>query len=114
MVKLTVITQFWKSIGKTGILAASKKRIPMEVVLGDGSVSLNIADILNKWKSDFGSLFRNVNPLADQAPEIDQNIVFSQEHDTYNEHISILDVKREIDDAKLGKASGIDTIPIEV
>ena len=86
----------------------------MEVVLEDGSVSLNIADILNKWKSDFGSLFRNVNPSADHAPEIDQNIAFSQEHFTYNEHISILDVKRAIDDAKLGKASGIDNIPIEV
>ena len=38
----------------------------------------------------------------------------ARKHFTYNDHISILDVKKAIDDAKKGKASYIDNIPVEV
>ena len=46
-------TPFWKSIGKIGVNGASLQHIPMEVVLEDSSVSFNISDILNKWRTDF-------------------------------------------------------------
>ena len=107
-------TQFWKSIGKIGINGASKQHIPMEVVLEDGSVSFNISDILNKWQTDFSSLFRSANQSADCSTENHNYSSKAHEQVTYNEHISILDVKKAIDDAKKGKASGIDNIPVEV
>ena len=31
----------------------------MEVVLGDGSVSFNITDVLRKWQDEFSSLFKS-------------------------------------------------------
>ena len=107
-------TQFWKSIGKIGINSTNRKHIPLEIVLEDGSISLNISDILNKWQTDFSSLFRTVHQTPNSSDEIHQNNNPSHEECTYNENISILDVKKAIDDAKMGKASGVDCIPVEV
>ena len=86
----------------------------MEVVLEDGSVSFNISDILNKWQNDFSSLFRSANQSADCSTENRNDSSKAREQFSYNDHISILDDKKSIDDAKKGKASGIDNIPVDV
>ena len=44
-------TEFWKSIGKVGI--SGIRKIPMEVVLDDGSISYFQKDVLEKWKKIF-------------------------------------------------------------
>ena len=41
--------EFWRSIGTIGI--GKQRSIPMEVVLVDGSISHNIKEVLNEWKS---------------------------------------------------------------
>ena len=41
-------TKFWKSFGKIGISYAKKNLIPMEIILDDGSISLNVNDVLHK------------------------------------------------------------------
>ena len=88
----------------------------MEIVLEDGSVSFNISDILNKWQTDFSYLFHFGNQSADCSTENHNDSSKAREQFTYNDHISILDVKKAIsvDDAKKGKASTIDNIPVEV
>ena len=50
-------SDFWKSIGKVGIGQYKGNKITMEVLLDDGSVSSKLSYILDKWKTDFSSLF---------------------------------------------------------
>ena len=57
--------EFWKSIGQIGIRDERNKRIPMEVTDIDGSISRDLHDILNKWKTDFRQLL-NPKPSANQ------------------------------------------------
>ena len=42
--------KFWKTIGKVGVSQARDKRVPMEVVLEDGSTDKNWRNVLQKWK----------------------------------------------------------------
>lgn len=58
--KLNNIVQrdFWKLIGKIGIAKDRKRAIPLAVVDNNDRVTNEQADVLNKWKSDFESLFR--------------------------------------------------------
>ena len=49
--------EFWKSMGRIGIAQTRRKTIPVEVMCDDGSISSNIDVVLNKWKTDFSSLF---------------------------------------------------------
>ena len=42
---------FWKAIGKVGVGQKLKRRIPMEVVLDDGSVSSETAAVLEKMEA---------------------------------------------------------------
>ena len=116
-------SKFWKSFGKVGIGHANKNSIPMEVTLEDGSVSFNICDVLNKWRNDFSSLFSgngkvNDNELGNRnnntSSDITDNVLNQLDQPVFNDHISIFKVKKAIDSAKRGKATGIDNIPIEV
>lgn len=104
--------EFWKSIGKTGIANERKPCIPMAVVDPDGSVNTHKDDVLNKWKSDFQTLFqRNGGQDNKRDPSI-----FNTEIDvsSLNEPISRKEVADAVMQAKLRKASGIDEIPTEV
>ncbi|KAL4236102.1 hypothetical protein ACF0H5_004488 [Mactra antiquata] len=104
-------TKFWRSIGKIGVNQSSRKSIPEEVTLPDGSISTCIDNVLLKWKTDFNSLFKNrtsdnTSMLGDN--EILNNILL------FDEELSILDIKNAVNRSKRGKACGIDELPIEV
>ncbi|CAG2185629.1 unnamed protein product [Mytilus edulis] len=55
---------FWKKIGKIGIASERKTLIPMEVVDANGNVSLNVDDVLVKWKSDYADLLNQTAILV--------------------------------------------------
>jgi len=101
-----------KSIGKIGVHYSGIKLIPEEVVLDDGSVSTSIQQVLNRWKSDFSSLFErrpHTNVNVDNS-DLEGNVVDS----SFNEIILLQDVKKAIFKSKMGKAYGVDGIPSEV
>ena len=111
-------TKFWKSFGTIGISDAKKNSIPMEIILDDGAISLNVNDVLHKWQNDFSSLFSNTGQdtdcsLGNTSSHATNNASYQQQM-SYNQHISIFEVKKAIHAAKRRKASGIDNIPIEV
>ena len=92
-----------------------KRPIPIEVVLDDGSTSNDTQNILNKWKTDFSSLFNFENPVSDSFHSTSDNISSTVQTDPlFNEHISLFEVKKAVMNAKQGKACGFDNIPSEV
>ena len=107
--------EFWKSIGRIGVGQSKTRRIPMEIVLEDGSITRDNTAVLDKWKHDFCSLL-NVN--ADNGPLVDDSTALQNGTEPvepfFNENITLFVVKKAIDGAKKGKACGIDAIPIEV
>ena len=113
-------SKFWKLLAKIGIIYANKNLIPMEVILENGSISFNIDDVLRKWQNDFSSLFSAkdwvmlATILAVMLLINDPAVNASNQQMSYNQLISILEVKKAIDAAKRGKATGIDNIPMEV
>jgi len=107
--------EFWKSMGRIGIAQTRRKTIPMEVMCDDGSISSNIDVVLNKWKIDFSSLFMNrvnVTQNPHMPNVLDDEIIGQSEK--LNDYISIDEVKKAITKAKLGKACGIDMIPVDI
>jgi hypothetical protein len=47
---------FWKIIGHIGIANERKTKIPLEVVLADGTVVNDVNAVLDAWKNDFENL----------------------------------------------------------
>ena len=92
--------EFWKSIGKIGINNTKKRSIPMEVLLDDGSLTSNVKDVLSKWERDYSNLY---NTSTDPLSTSDQILNNTNTNFGLDEHISILEVKKSIDDAKKGK-----------
>jgi len=105
-------SQFWKNIGKIGVKSV-RKCIPMEIVNADGSTTTSIDDVLERWKTDFSSLF-NVITVDDNQNETLFPDYVSDEYPVFNEDISILEVKHAVESANRGRAPGFDTIPVEV
>ncbi|VDI48250.1 Hypothetical predicted protein [Mytilus galloprovincialis] len=103
---------FWKSIGKLGIANERKPCIPMAIVDENGSVNTNRSDGMNKWKTDFHSLFKR---KTGAETELD-SVYFNTEIDvsTLNASISRAEVLDAVIRAKSRKATGIDDIPAEV
>ena len=104
--------EFWKSIGKIGVNSSGIKLIPKVVVLDNGSVSTSFQHVLNRWKSAFSSLFEQrpyTNVNVDNS-DLEGNVVDS----SFNEIISLQEVKNAIFKSKMGKAYGVDGIPSEV
>ena len=95
----------------------------MEVTLDDGSVSSYVSDVLSKWRNDFNSLFNGSDQVTDNelgnsdentSSNMTQSTSNQERQQKFNQHISIFEVKKAIDSAKRGKATGIDNIPTEV
>lgn len=81
----------------------------MEVLLDNGNLSNDAKDVLQKWEREFSSLLNL--PNTDVPESINSESVIDTDLDRY---ISILEVKKAIDNAKRGKAFGIDRIPVDV
>ena len=107
-------TEFWRNIGKVGISQTKKNKTPFEVVLDDGTISSDKQVVFERWERDFSDLL-NSNAESDMNQENNHN---SRTRETtypmLNDHISIFEVKKVIDDAKRGKSVGIDELPSEV
>jgi len=103
---------FWKSIGKIGIGIDRKRTIPLEVVDNDGNVTMDKKAVLDKWKGDFESLFKQNDIRNDNLDETTFDTLIDVS--VLNEPITRDEVLQAILHAKLRKASGIDDIPAEV
>ena len=65
-------TEFWKSIAKLG--PKTESGIPMEVKRDDGSVSDDLNEVLERWKSDFASLFASSDSYMEEQQAFVQQI----------------------------------------
>jgi len=65
--------------------------------------------VLNRWKTDFCNLFNSDN--TNKCDFMDTRDLVD---DSLDQNISILKVVKAVQNAKLGKASGVDCIPAEV
>lgn len=104
---------FWKTIGRLGINQEKRKKIPMEVLTDDGTVSNDVNVVLEKWKSSFSTLFQgrqvsdpNTFTYNDNRPNDDVL--------PFNDNISLFEIKKAVDKARVGKAVGPDCIHTEV
>ncbi len=105
-------TEFWKSFGKIGISQTKVRSIPMEVLLDNGTLSNNVKDVLRKWEHDFSNL---LNVSSTEIHDSVSNVTDFTSHDAeLDKYISIFEVKKAIDNAKKGKAFGVDHIPVDV
>ena len=107
---------FWKKIGHVGIAQERTQGIPLEVLQADGSISKDKQVVLGKWKDHFCELLNVENnhkePVAEhdlpQYPDVDVGL------DGVNKDITWEEVVKALQQAKLGKAIGIDGLPTEV
>ena len=89
--------------------------IPIQLVQDDGSVCKDRMTILNKWQTHFQSLL-NANSTAKTVPETElpqyQEPINGLRD--LNKDISLEDVIKAFQQAKLGKAICIYSLPVEV
>lgn len=106
-------TDFWKTIGKIGIVNERKPNILWAFIDENGNVKIDQDSVLNKWKEDFEKLF--INDEITQTDSCDQDN-FNGQIDVTNLNVGITreKVKVAIVHAKNRKAVGIDDIPTEV
>ena len=99
---------FWRTIGRVGVGHSQNRRIPMEVLLENGSISNDTQSVLEKWKRDFTSLL-NVQHCTESASNngnLHQNPCQTDIDPMFNAHISVMEVKKAVDSAKRGKLVG--------
>ncbi len=116
--------KFWQKVKSLGP-NLQKKDIPMEVVLDDGTVSHNLSDVLQKWKSDYETLFDDkisddfdgsfLHAVQQENEEKERNMISDEgmPH-VMNEPISLQEVSKVVKLAKTNKAAGCDGLPNEV
>ena len=107
--------EFWKYIGQLGVAKERKENIPWEVINNDGSVSSDRREVLLKWANDFQGL---LNPDVESATLTCDTTQGQGEHQNLidtglNDPVSLLDVRKALHKAKLGRATGFDQIPVE-
>ena len=91
---------------KIGVGAERQRKIPMEVVLSDCSISTDHKIVLNKWKSEFTTLLNSDNNILSEECENSSvpNIVVD---DFLDCDISIDEVFHVLKLAKTGKSPGL-------
>jgi hypothetical protein len=104
---------FWKQIGKIGIVNDRHKIIPHEVVLENGEMAYDKHTVLDKWKSSFSSLYNRENGDDKYRNETAIQEVTASGNAMDNE-ISVSEILNALKKAKKGKAFGIDHLPVEV
>jgi hypothetical protein len=101
--------EFWKSIGKIGIANDHKMSIPLQVMLDNGDITGDLKTVLNKWKTDFSSLYNANSTVYNTDFRCNENVTDS----LLDNDLCILEVKR-YRQGKIKKASGFDHIPSDV
>ena len=106
--------EFWKKMNSLGNVKKNQKEIPMEIITNDGSVTNDEHAVLERWANDFAGLY-NRPDLADNIDNIrSENNISVSDSTMLNTTISKSEVQESIMNAKRGKATGIDEIPVEV
>ena len=105
-------TEFWKTIGKIGVVNARNDKIPMETVQQDGSVSNSFNQILDKWKSTFEKLY--TSEKEEQSYNITEPPSTSDDQSALSNGIDILEVEKAVKSLNKNKATGHDELPAEV
>ena len=82
----------------------------MEVPLQDGSYTNNIDVVLDYWKNSFSNLYNARDFVS--SPNVNQHVEGSDL--IFNACITIVDVKKAVDKAKVGKAIGADNVYAEI
>ncbi len=116
---------FWQHIKNLG--PKSKNKIPVEIILEDGTTINKTDEVYNKWKSDFEGLYNpnDNNPSFNKKFKkecSDTKLLFENNmldplylpNISLNKDITIQEVNFVVNKAKNNKACGIDTIPYEI
>ena len=103
--------EFWKMIGKIGVVSERKINIPWEVVNGD-SASNDPKTVLEKWGSDFSKLL-NPKPLPSDELSWADSVTTEASVPDLDKSISRTEVNKVLAAMKSGKAVGVDQLPIE-
>ncbi|VDI47596.1 Hypothetical predicted protein [Mytilus galloprovincialis] len=105
-------SEFWKSIGKTGIANERKPHVPWAIIDDTGNVKTDKKSVLNKWKDEFQTLFTNNSENNNNLDESDFNS--NIDVDSLNGIITRDEILLAVTQAKNRKAAGIDDIPAEM
>jgi len=106
---------FWKTIGKIGIANERRKRIPLEIVKADGSVSSSLPEVLDKWKCDYEHLLNTDCNNRDGVGAGSGNEASGNfNRFSFDNPITESELKHAYSCVKNGKSTGVDDIPIEV
>ncbi|XP_049903768.1 uncharacterized protein LOC126392428 [Epinephelus moara] len=115
--------QFWREINKLG--PQKTLLIPLEILKDDGESSFEIDLILKQWERDYRNLYTGNNPLLFNDHflnevcrlkgelEKDMNNAMHCSDHILNDDITLEEVQKVADKAKLNKAVGVDEIPNE-
>ena len=107
--------EFWKSIGKVGIAQTGDNRIPKEVVLDGGRVDSNLETVLQKWKTDFCSLYNRSTTNRESVCNTSDPMANTRiENQILDSKISILEIRKAIFNAERNKSPGLDEIPPDI
>ena len=103
---------FWKEIGKIGIIKERKTKIPLIVKNEEGNLCEEKAEVLKVWKKYFQELLNSENIVQIENPSTD----YINHHDIgdVNENITREELIKAINDVNKGKACGVDEIPVEM
>ena len=82
----------------------------MEVPLQDGSYTNNIGMVLDYWNNISSNLYNARDFVS--SPNVNQHVEGSDL--IFNVSITIVDVKRAVDKAKVGKSISADNVDAEV
>ena len=103
---------FWQQVNKLGIANERKQLIPNEVVLPDGSISVDRNTVLNVWKNEFAKLYQFSDDSLDEL-SLPVN-TDAANYLPFNFPISINEVYNALRKSKNGKACGYDGIPVDI
>ncbi len=112
--------QFWKAIHKLG--PKSKTNIRIEVYNEDGNIETDMNKILNKWSSEYETLYKFLpesGTFDDQIfNEHKQNLINIELNghilEDLNHIISVEEVGKVISNSKNNKSVGIDNLHYEI
>ncbi|XP_033730266.1 uncharacterized protein LOC117319595, partial [Pecten maximus] len=117
---------FWKDIGNIGIANHRTSHIPLFVKDDDGNIISNTHDVLERWRTDYESLYAPNDIEAttyddDHLEMVKGRVTNNTVPLNNNQDVSNLNApiqRQEVLDAicrtKVGKAAGVDGIPAEV